>query len=168
MLAHPRMIERCVVADEIQKQRHASCAQLFAGCVEGIPRSDTNVGNVSRYGVWGTDHVLGLPAWQGPIKLREICGIFQTNAARLLAALPHAHQPNDIEAQFRKRVPLRVRNVRERDIFLLACGKLLKPGARVDFVEMWMGRNAKSCGNAIGNRHRIETNGDRSPCQWRP
>src|SRR5262249_52345043 len=46
VLARPGAIDRCMVTDEIEKQRHAPCVELLANRVERIPCSDARIGHV--------------------------------------------------------------------------------------------------------------------------
>src|SRR5579875_216405 len=98
MLARPRMIERGMVADEIEKESHASLMELLADKIEIAPRADARIGNVGGNGIGRGDHVFGSPARKSAAVERRIIRVRKRKASRLRAALPDAHEPDDVEA----------------------------------------------------------------------
>ena len=115
VLVSPRMVERSVVADEIEKQPYTARVQFLADAVEFVPRADSGIGNVVRDRVGRTDHIRGLPSGQCAIVLRNVCGIGERDSARLGASPPDAHEPDGVESELRKRVPLCIGNFGEFD-----------------------------------------------------
>src|SRR5580658_2074852 len=137
MLAHPWVVQRRVITDEIQENRHPARAELLANTIEIVPGADARIRRVLRDGIRGADNVLRLPSRQGA-GVRACVGRQEGDASRFRAALPHAHEPNNVEAALSKDVPLGVRDVGELDETSETRGKLFKPRPGVDLVEMRM------------------------------
>ena len=130
------MIERGVIADEIEKESQTASVQFVANAIKRIPGADAGVGNIGGHGVGRGDDVVRGPARKGAIELRKIRGIFERDPARFGTASPDAHEPDDVKAAFGDGVPGGVGDVFELNGAAEIRRHTFEPGPGIDFVEM--------------------------------
>ena len=103
-----------------------------------LPSAHALVGLVGLDAVGGAGHVRHAPAGQDAVVLREQRGIRARHEPADGAALPHAHQVDDVHPGCGHGVPLRGRHVAERDETPLAARQPLEPRPRADFIQVGM------------------------------
>jgi hypothetical protein len=157
VFAHPGMIERGVIADEIEEQAHAAGVQFISNAVEGIPGADASVGDVSCDGVGRGDYVIWFPSGECAIELRKVPRVFEHDAARFGTASPDAHEPDDVETAFGDGIPGGVGDVVELNHAAEIGGDAFEPAPGIYFVEVRVRLDAGGGGgDAWCDGHRVE------------
>ena len=132
----PGIVAGGVISDEIEDETDFAGMQFLAGAVERVPGSDTRVWNILHNGVRRADYVVWREAGKSVLEIWEICRIFEGDAARNGASLPHSHKPDGVESELSYCVPFSVGNGGEVDVAAKAPGKLCEPSPGVYFVKM--------------------------------
>jgi len=135
MLLDPRVIERHVVADEIQHQTHAAVAEPLAQPLERGGPAEAAVHDVVANGEGRPDDVLGREVGQQLPMLGLQLGYPQRDRAPGVARLPHAEQPHPTRSRRRHAVKVDVRNIVERCRPPEHLADLVEPRSRVDLIE---------------------------------
>lgn len=143
MRGGPRMVGSSVVGDEVENEADAASAELFAGVVEIGPGADARIRLILADGIGRADDLTEFPARKGLVESRETGRIELEKSATYGAALPDAHEPNEIEAETGNLVPFSGRNVAQSDATTIFCGELFEPSPSIDFVKMRMGAIGK-------------------------
>ncbi len=106
----PGMIEADVVRDEIEQQPHAAGVQGGARAIDLCQRADPRIGFIAADAVRGSDDVLQPPAGKRQVIDGKPARLGTSDPAADRAALPDAHEIDDVDAACPKGIPFRVRH----------------------------------------------------------
>ena len=142
MLVDPRVIRRHVVRNEVEHQLQSALLQPLSQACQRRSATQIAMDGVALDGEPGAGDVFVLQVRQRFGELATPLGIRARDRLRRRAGLPHAQEPDPVEAQLGQAVQLGVRNVIQRRALAQSAGQLGQPDAGVDLVQRrvaWIG-----------------------------
>ena len=177
---NPVVVARRVIGDEVENQAQAALGQLAPQAGQRCRPAQAARHAVVLHGVRRAEHVVGREVRQDAPVLGLKLGVLPGQQLPRFPALPHAHQPDELEAQIGQLVQPPVGHLSEGGRPAGALGRNLPgPHPRVDFVEQRMagrgsgrrGRSALAANLQVASSGKLcdyqQSGGRRQIASWR-
>ena len=132
---HPHVVGRDVVRHEVQHQPEPSTTEAVAQSRERLVAAEVGVHVVVLDREAGPGHVRIPEVGQDAVVLGQPLGVGCRHPACGLTRLPHAEEPDEVEAVVREPIELRIRHVVERRLPAERGTQFRQADARVDLEQ---------------------------------